>query len=214
MISICATVFLCALVGAALDGEAGGSGSSNSGQIALLIKKPPSNLSFREARSFAGKFEIPGKYKIKEVRQNDQREWIFYTMTMLSQSLTDYDLEIVLYDVSRGRSSDKRRLVKSIYHHTIDPSSRNISGKVNLTRPEFDANLAYQMVARSYGRDLAKAVFITRGESTQSIEQAKRLEEVQKELTRANDDLERRLKHQKESEAGADTNEPSTPSSR
>ena len=163
---------------------------SRGGKIILISQKPSSTLSVKDARKFAR------KHKIESVKQNDKQEWAFYTLTLLKRPLNDFDLKMLVYDVSRGTSKAKRRLLKSIYHHTLNSDSKSISGKVKLKRPEFDANRTYQLIAESRGKELAKVLFSTKGVSTVQMKQTKHLQDVKKELAESNAKLKQRLKEE------------------
>ena len=72
---------------------------------------------------------------------------------------------------------------------------------MRLTRPPFDANKTYKVVAQDKdGRTLASGQFTTRGTSQQAIDSQKRYETAQKEMEESMRDLERRAKEQEEAE--------------
>ena len=161
------------------------------GRFFILKKKPPSY--FRTQGAFASFLK---KYSTKVVHENTDRKWAFETMAFFKKPLGDYEVEIVFYDITRGKGKDKRRFVTSYIQYTQDRNTRVLFGKTELIRPDFDAGKQYMIVARSRDRELAKGTFKTRGTTQQAIDEQKRFEHEQKEMEKSMKELEQKAKEQ------------------
>ena len=166
-----------------------------SGRIFVLTKRPPSY--FRTKNGFVSFLR---KNSTKTVYENKDKVWAFTTMAFLKRKLGDYELEMVFYDIKRGRSKAQRKFVNSYTQYTQDRNTRSLSGKTELVRPSFDANRRYMIVAQSRGQELAFGEFTTRGTSQRALDSQKRCEQAQKEMEKSMRDLERRAKEQEERE--------------
>ncbi len=165
------------------------------GKVLLLKKRPPSY--FRTQGKFVSFLR---RNSIKVVYQNEEREWVFDTMAFFRRPLGDYEVEMVFYNIEKGRSKSKRRFVDSFTQYTQDRNTRSLSGKTRLIRPQFDANIRYMVIAQSRGKELAKGEFSTKGTTQASIDQQKRYDNIQKEMEKSMKDLERKAKEQEEAQ--------------
>lgn len=163
------------------------------GRVVILKKRPPSY--FRTQGAFTS-FLRSNSTKI--VYENESKEWVFETMSFFKKPLGDYEVEMVFFDIERGRNTNQRRFVDSFTQYTQDRNTRSLSGKARLIRPQFDANIRYMVIAQSHGKDMAVGEFSTKGTSQAYIDQQKRYEAAEKEMEKSMLDLERRAKEQEE----------------
>ncbi|MCP4679120.1 MAG: hypothetical protein GY854_27240 [Deltaproteobacteria bacterium] len=165
------------------------------GKIFILKKRPPSY--FKSQGAFASFLR---KNSIKKVEENEDNEWMFRTFAFFKRKLGDYEVDMVFYNVNRGSSKSQRVFVDTFTQMTQDRNTRSLEGKCRLTRPSFDANIDYMIVAQNAGKELAKGFFRTRGMSQAAIDQQKRFEHEQKEMEKSMKDLEAKAKAQEEDE--------------
>jgi hypothetical protein len=163
------------------------------GKVVILKKRPPSYFSSKGAFT-----SFLRNNSTKIVYENEKKEWVFETMSFFKKPLGDYEVEMVFFDIERGRSSNQRRFVDSFTQYTQDRNTRSLAGKAQLLRPQFDANTRYMVIAQSHGRDMAIGEFATKGTSQAYIDQQKRYEATQREMEKSMLDLERRAKEQEE----------------
>lgn len=150
--------------------SAGGAPQAFEGKIVILSKDPP--LSFPSKTAFANFLR---QNSVKEVTQNAEGTWEFETMTCFKQPLLDFEVELVFYDITDGKTEDARRYVNSYFQYTRDHSAQTLSGRTKLIRPDFDANRTYMIVAQSRGVELARGEFSTCGIPQAQIDAEKRL---------------------------------------
>lgn len=161
------------------------------GRFLILKKKPPNYFNTQ------GKFaSFIRKYSTKVVYENTDRKWVFETMAFFKKPLGDYEIEVVFYDITRGKSKDKRRFVASLIQYTQDRNTRILFGKTELIRPDFDAGKHYMIVATSRDLELAKGTFKTRGTTQAAIDEQKRIDHEQKEMEKSMKELEQKAKEQ------------------
>jgi len=195
----CAVLCLACLVLLSGLGEVtAGMAGRYAGRVFVLTKRPPGY--FRTKGGFASFLK---RHSTKIVYENSKRAWSFDTMAFFKRPLGDYEIEMVFYDITSGKSKSSRRFVNSYTQYTQDRNTRSLSGKTHLIRPDFDANKHYQIVAQSRGKELAQGEFRTRGTSQARIDQEKRMEQTQKEMEKSMRDLEKKAKEQEERERKA-----------
>jgi hypothetical protein len=166
-----------------------------SGKVLILAKTPPTRFSSEGAF-----VKFLRSNSVKTVSQNAEGTWEFETMAFFKQPLGDYEVEIVFFDVTSGKSTDKRRFVNAYTQFTQDRTTRTLSGKTKLIRPDFDANRTYMIVARSKGVELARGEFSTRGISQAQIDYDKHMAKEQARMEKSMRELEERARQQEEAE--------------
>ncbi|MCP4600347.1 MAG: hypothetical protein GY847_07415 [Proteobacteria bacterium] len=187
-------IFSCSILVAGLAEVAAGSPPSVfGGKVFLLKKRPPSYF-----RSKGGFVKFIRRNSIKVVYENEDREWNFQTMSFFKRPLGDYEVEMVFYNIEKGRSKGRRHFVDSFTQYTQDRNTRSLSGKTKLIRPSFDANIRYMVIAQSHGIELAKGEFSTKGTSQAAIDQQKRYEKIQKDMEKSMKELEKKAKEQEQ----------------
>jgi hypothetical protein len=163
------------------------------GRIFILKKRPPSY--FKSQGAFASFLR---NNSIKTVHANEDNEWEFRTFTILKRKLGDYEVEMVFYDIDRGKSKSQRKFVDSFTQMTQDRNTRTLEGKVRLTRPQFDANIDYMVVAQAGAAELATGYFHTKGMSQEALDEQQRIAHEQAEMEKSMKELEAKAKQQEE----------------
>ncbi len=171
--------------------EVNGAGAF-SGQIKILTKMPKTwYKSAGEFNSFIRNHTTQNVYEA-----GDDRTWEFNIMAFFKKKLGDNEVTLAFYDLDLGS-----KYVDSQVKMTKDYNSDTLMCSVRLTRPPFDANKKYEMVAQDKdGSKLARGTFTTKGTSQAAIDQNKRYETMQKEMEKSMAELEKKAKEQEEAE--------------
>lgn len=168
---------------------AGPGKASAGGAIKVLTESPGTKV--RNIKAFANRHSTKYVYEA-----GSDRTWNFEIVAFFSRKLGDNEVTLMFYDIDNGS-----KYVDSQIKMTRDFNSKILLCRVRLTRPPFDANRRYKVVAQDKdGRALAQGSFTTRGTSQQAIDSQKRYEHAQKEMEKSMKDLERRAKEQEEAE--------------
>ena len=156
--------------------EVNGAGAF-SGQIKILTKMPKTwYKSAGEFNSFIRNHTTQNVYEA-----GDDRTWEFNIMAFFKKKLGDNEVTLAFYDLDLGS-----KYVDSQVKMTKDYNSDTLMCSVRLTRPPFDANKKYEMVAQDKdGSKLARGTFTTKGTSQAAIDQNKRYETMQKEMEKS-----------------------------
>ncbi|MCU0662109.1 MAG: hypothetical protein MUC50_07255 [Myxococcota bacterium] len=191
------TVVVLGLCVLTFDSEAfaGGANKAFAGKVVILAKVPP--MRFSSEGAFVSFLR---HNSVKTVSQNIEGTWEFETMAFFKRPLGDYEVEIVFYDVTNGKSEGQRRFVNSYTQFTQDRTTQTLSGKTKLIRPDFDANKTYMIVAQNKGVELARGEFSTRGITQAEIDSQKRFAKEQAEMEKSMKDLQERARQQQEAE--------------
>ena len=163
------------------------------GKVIILKKRPPT--AFKTADGFV---QFLHANAMRTVYADADNTWTFETMAFFRRALGDWEVEMVFYDVGAGSSNAARRFVDSYTQYTQDRNTRSLSGKVQLIRPQFDANKDYMVVVQHKGDELAKGFFSTKGISQQQIDDQLRVEAEMKKMEQSMKDLEQKVKEQEE----------------
>jgi hypothetical protein len=163
------------------------------GKVIILKKRPPT--TFKTADGF---IQFLHANAMRVVYANADNTWTFETMAFFRRALGDWEVEMVFYDVDAGSSNAARRFVDSYTQYTQDRNTRSLSGKVQLIRPQFDANKDYMVVVQHKGDELAKGFFSTKGISQQQIDDQLRYEAELKKMEESMKDLEKKAKEQED----------------
>lgn len=189
-----AFVVVCALalvgVGEVL---AGGAESVFAGKVLVLRKTPPNYF-----RTKGGFVQFLRSNRISTVFENKDHTWTFPTMSFFKRPLGDYEVTVVFYDVTAGKSESKRRFVDTYGQNTMDRNTRSLFHKVRITRPAFDAKRNYQITMQSHGKELARGFFSTKGVTQAALDQQKRVEHEMKKMEESMKQLEKLAKEQEE----------------
>jgi hypothetical protein len=158
------------------------------GPIKILTQSPTSKV--KNIKAFANRNSTKFVYEA-----GTARTWEFELVAFFSRKLGDNEVTLMFYDAQTDKYVDSQ--IKM----TRDFNSKILLCRVRLSRPPFDANKTYKVVAQDKdGRKLATGQFTTRGTSQQQIDAQKRYEHAQKEMEKSMKDLERRAKEQEEAE--------------
>ena len=172
-----------------------GTGEASAGAIKILSQSPSSKVT--NIKAFANSHSTKYVYEA-----GSEKTWDFELIAFFGRKLGDNEVTLMFYDAQTDKYVDSQ--VKM----TRDFNSKILLCRVRLTRPPFDANKTYKVVAQDKdGRNLASGTFTTRGTSQQAIDSQKRYEQAQKEMEESMRDLERRAKEQEEAEKRRQSNE-------
>lgn len=164
-------------------------GAASAGDIRILSSSPTSKV--KNIKAFARKHSTKYVYEA-----GSDKSWNFELVAFFSRALGDNEVTLMFYDIDAGN-----KYVDSQIKMTRDFNSKILLCRVRLTRPPFDANRRYKVVAQDKdGRTLAKGFFTTQGTSQRAIDSQKRYEAAQKEMEKSMRDLEKRAKEQEEAE--------------
>ena len=163
-------------------------GSAFKGQIKILTKMPKSYYNTQGAfNSFIRSHSTQNVYE-----SGDDKTWQFNIMAFFKKKLGDNEVTLAFYDLDLGS-----KYVDSQVKMTRDFNSDTLMCSVRLTRPPFDANKRYEVVAQDKnGAKLARGKFTTKGTSQAAIDQGKRMETMQKEMEKSMKELEKKAKEQ------------------
>lgn len=191
-----AVVVVCALMLMGV-GEvvAGGAESVFAGKVLVLRKTPPNY--FRTKNGFV---QFLRSNRVSTVYESEDHTWSFPTMSFFKRPLGDYEVTVVFYDVTDGKSESKRRFVDTYGQNTMDRNTRSLFHKVRITRPAFDAKRNYQITMQSHGKDLATGFFSTKGVTQAALDYQKRVDYEMKKMEESMKDLEKKAKEQEEAE--------------
>ena len=165
-----------------------GPGEASAGSIKILSESPTSQV--KNIKAFANRHSTKYVYEA-----GSARTWEFELVAFFGRPLGDNEVTLMFYDAR----SDK--YVDSQIKMTRDFNSKILLCRVRLSRPPFDADITYKVVAQDKdGRKLATGQFTTRGTSQAAIDSQKRYEATQKEMEESMRDLERKAKAQEEAE--------------
>jgi hypothetical protein len=163
------------------------------GKIFILKKRPPSYFKSQGAFS-----SFLRKNSMKVVSENEDHEWVLRTFAFFKRQLGDYEVEMVFYNIEKGKDKNRRQFVDSFTQMTQNRNTKSLEGKATLTRPSFDGNTSYMVVAQASGTDLAKGYFSTRGMTQETIDEQKRILIEQKKMEESMHDLQAKAKKQEE----------------
>ena len=163
------------------------------GKVLILAKRPPTYF-----KSKNGFVTFLKRNQQGTVYEHEDHTWNFETMAFFKRPLGDYEVDMVFYDVGKGKSDAARKFVDSYQQNTMDRNARILSHKAHLTRPSFDAKKSYMIVVQSKGREVAKGYFNTKGVTQAAIDQQKRVEHEMKEMEKSMKELEQKVKEQEE----------------
>lgn len=167
-------------------------GSPFKGQIKILTKMPKS--WYKSAGEFNSFIRSHSTQNVFEA--GDDKTWEFNIMAFFKKNLGDNEVTLAFYDLGLGS-----KYVDSQIKMTKDYNSDTLMCSVRLTRPPFDANKKYEVVAQDKnGSKLARGTFTTKGTAQANIDQQKRMETMQKEMEKSMKDLERKAKEQEEAQ--------------
>lgn len=167
-------------------------GSPFKGQIKILTKMP--KTWYKSAGEFNSFIRSHSTQKVFET--GNDKTWEFNIMAFFKKNLGDNEVTLAFYDVELGS-----KYVDSQIKMTKDYNSDTLMCSVRLTRPPFDANKRYEVVAQDKdGSKLARGNFTTQGTAQANIDQEKRMETMQKEMEKSMKDLERKAKEQEEAQ--------------
>ena len=167
-------------------------GSPFKGQIKILTKMPRSYYNSQGAfNSFIRSHSTQNVFE-----SGDDKTWNFNIMAFFKKKLGDSEVTLAFYDLAQGS-----KYVDSQIKMTKDYNSDTLMCSVRLTRPPFDANKKYEVVAQDKnGSKLARGTFTTKGTSQAAIDQQKRYDTMQKEMEASMKELERKAKEQEAAE--------------
>jgi hypothetical protein len=190
---VCVCAFVVVGVGEVL---AKGVESIFAGKVLVLRKAPPTY--FKSKNGFV-KF-LRGN-RVSTVYENKDHTWTFPTMSFFKRPLGDYEVQVVFYDVTAGKTDAKRKFVDSYGQNTMDRNTRSLFHRVQITRPAFDAKRNYMIVMQGGGgRELAKGFFSTKGVTQAALDEQKRIEYEMKKMEESMKDLQKKVKEQEERE--------------
>jgi hypothetical protein len=189
------TAALLSLVGFVLVtglSEVYGGGGGLKGQIKILTQMPKAKYASQSAfNSFIRSHSTQNVFE-----SGDDKRWDFDIMAFFNKKLGDNEVTLAFYDLDLGS-----KYVDSQYKMTKDYNSDTLLCSVRLTRPPFDANKKYEMVAQDKdGNKLARGTFYTKGTSQAMIDQQKRYDSMQKEMEKSMKELQEKAKAQEEAE--------------
>ncbi len=168
------------------------------GKVIMLKKIPPTYFNTQN-----GFVHFLRKYKITTLYANEQNEWEFKSMAFFKKPLGDYEVEMVFYDVTHGKSKSARVFKDSFTQYTQDRESRSLLGKAVLTRPSFDANRKYIVEVQRHGKTVAQGSFSTKGISQAQLDEQKRMENEMKKMKKSMEDLKKKAAEQERQNAAA-----------
>jgi hypothetical protein len=172
--------------------EVQGGSSPFKGQIRILTKMPKSWYS--SAGAFNSFIRSHSTQKVYEA--GNDKTWEFNIMAFFKKGLGDNEVTLAFYDLGLGS-----KYVDSQTKMTKDYNSDTLMCSVRLTRPPFDANKKYEVVAQDKnGSKLARGIFTTQGTAQAAIDQQKRYDTMQKEMEASMKELERKAKEQEEAQ--------------
>ncbi len=167
-------------------------GGAFKGQIKILTQMPKSWYNSQSAfNAFIRSHTTSNVFE-----GGDDKTWDFNIMAFFNKKLGDNEVTLAFYDLNLGS-----KYIDSQIKMTKDYNSDTLMCSVRLTRPPFDANKKYEMVAQDKdGSKLARGTFYTKGTSQAAIDQQKRYETMQKEMEKSMKELEAKAKAQEEAE--------------
>jgi len=169
------------------------------GKVLILKKRPPTYFKTK-----GGFVSFLRNNQVRTVYEQEDHTWSFETMAFFKRPLGDYEVDMVFYDVTDGKSEAARKFADSYQQNTMDRNTRILSHKARLTRPSFDAKRSYMIVVQSRGREVAKGYFSTKGVTQAAIDQQKRMEHEMKKMEESMKDLQKKVKEQEEREKKED----------
>ena len=167
-------------------------GSPFKGQIKILTQMPKSWYNSQGAfNSFIRSHSTQNVFEA-----GNDKTWEFNIMAFFKKKLGDNEVTLAFYDTQLGS-----KYVDSQVKMTKDYNSDTLMCSVRLTRPPFDANKKYEVVAQDKnGSKLARGTFTTKGTAQAAIDQQKRMDTMQKEMEKSMKELERKAKEQEEAQ--------------
>jgi hypothetical protein len=171
------------------------------GKVILLKKIPPTYFNTKN-----GFVSFLRKNKITTLYANKDNEWDFKSMAFFRKSLGDYEVEMVFYDVTGGKSKSARIFKDSFTQYTQDRESRSLLGRAVLTRPRFDANRKYIVEVQSHGKTVATGSFSTKGISQAQLDEQKRIDNEMKQMQKSMEELKRKAAEQEKQQAAEEKN--------
>lgn len=161
------------------------------GQVILLKKIPPTYFNTKN-----GFVTFLKQNRIKTLYANENNEWDFKSMAFFKKSLGDYEVEMVFYDVTDGKSESARVFKDSFTQYTQDRESRSLLGRAVLTRPRFDANRKYVVEVQNHGKKVAIGAFETKGISQAQLDEQKRIDNEVKKMEKSMEELKKKAEEQ------------------
>jgi hypothetical protein len=167
-------------------------GGSFKGQIKVLTQMPKTWYNSQGAfNAFIRSHTTQNVFE-----SGDDKVWDFNIMAFFNKKLGDNEVTLAFYDLDLGS-----KYVDSQIKMTKDYNSDTLMCSVRLTRPPFDANKKYEVVAQDKdGSKLARGTFYTKGTSQAAIDSQKRYDAMQKEMEKSMKELQEKAKAQEEAD--------------